>query len=430
VPEPLQAIALKALERRPADRYQSAHEMALDLARYLDGRPVLTQPARYASTLGARVRLHVEHIDEWQRLRLIYPHEGERLRATYRQLDAREDDWIAASRILSYSQIALYFGAFLLFAGSLFYFGAHRFFDGAVRGIVRPFFVLAVPWIGLNLAGWLLYRTERKAVAVAFLLAGVSLLPLFLLIGFHEAGIWVVAPDAAGQLVAGGSISNRQLQVTIGMACAWSGWLALRTRTAALSTVFTVLAFLLTLAILGDFGLRGWLEAGQFDRVALHLWPAAVGYGALGFAADRTKRPWLGRPLYVAATVVVVVALDLIALDGKMFQYLDVSLQRFQSPDDPVSIDTLCALTLNGLIFYLLALALERSGPELMKTGAALLFVIAPFSALEPLAYLVKTQAYKAQVDWLYLGLAATVALLSHHRQQKSLYLVTASDLY
>ena len=44
VPEPLQAVALKALERRPADRYPSAREMALDLQRYLDGRPVLARP--------------------------------------------------------------------------------------------------------------------------------------------------------------------------------------------------------------------------------------------------------------------------------------------------------------------------------------------------------------------------------------------------
>ncbi len=44
-PEPLQAIALKALEAKPQDRYQSARDMALDLARFLDGRPV-TAPAQ------------------------------------------------------------------------------------------------------------------------------------------------------------------------------------------------------------------------------------------------------------------------------------------------------------------------------------------------------------------------------------------------
>ena len=58
--------------------------MALDLARYLDGRPVLARPTQYASTLETRVRPHVAHIDEWLRLKLIHPHEADRLRAAYR----------------------------------------------------------------------------------------------------------------------------------------------------------------------------------------------------------------------------------------------------------------------------------------------------------------------------------------------------------
>jgi hypothetical protein len=70
------------------------------------------------------VRPHLEAVAEWLRLKLIYPHEAARLQAAYRQLEAREDDWIVASRELSYSQILLYLGAFLLLAGSLFYFVA------------------------------------------------------------------------------------------------------------------------------------------------------------------------------------------------------------------------------------------------------------------------------------------------------------------
>jgi serine/threonine protein kinase len=423
VPEPLQAIALKAIERRPADRYASARDMAMDLARYLEGRPVLAHPTQYASTLEARVRPHVEQIGEWQRLKLIYQHEADRLRTAYRQLDAREDDWIAAGRVLSYSQIVLYFGAFLLFAGSLFYFGAHRFY-GAVTGVVQPFFVLAVPFLGLNVAGRHLYRTERKAVAVAFFLAGVGLLPLFLVIWFHEAHVWVVPPGTPGQLLADGSVSNRQLQVTILLACAWSGWLALRTRTSALSTVFTVLTLLLTLSLLADFGLRSWIENARFDAMALHLWPLAIVYGAMGFALERAGRPWFARPMYVAAAVVMVAALDLLALDGKTLHYLDLSMQRFNPPGVSIAalIDTLGALTINGLAFYLVASALDRWGRELMKVAAGVLFAISPFSILEPLGYLVETAEYSKKFDWIYLGLAVAVALRSQYRQRKSFY--------
>ena len=126
VPPALQAIALKAMERRPADRYQTARDMARDLDRFLAGQTVDARPTLYATTLGNRVRPHLDQIGEWLRLKLIYPHEAARLESSYQALEKREDDWIVASRVLSYSQIVLYLGAFVLFVGSVFYFNAHR----------------------------------------------------------------------------------------------------------------------------------------------------------------------------------------------------------------------------------------------------------------------------------------------------------------
>ncbi len=423
VPEALQRVALKAMARTPADRYQSALEMSQDLERYLAGRAVTARPAQSASTLETRVRPHREQIDEWVRLNLIYPHEAARLHAAYRQLDAHEDDWIAATRTLSYSQIALYLGAFLLFAGSLFYFAAHRFYD-AVRGLVRPFVILGAPFLGLNVAANWLYRRDHRAVAVAFYLAGVSLLPLFLLIWFHETGWWVVAKDTPGQFFADGSIANRQLQVTILIAALWSGWLALRTRTGALSTVFTLLVGLLVLAILADFGLRDWLDEGRYDRLALHAWPLVVLYAAGGVALARRHRIWFAHPLWVGAVVSLVAVLDLLALDGRMLHDLGLSLQALQasSVSHPVLLDTTVALTLNGGLFYGVAWLIERGASEATAPAAWLLFTIAPFSILEPIAYLCETAEYSPRLDWLYLGLAIAIALVSHQRQRKSFY--------
>ncbi|HSC27099.1 MAG TPA: protein kinase, partial [Vicinamibacterales bacterium] len=257
VPEPLQAIALEAMEVDPALRYASARDMAADLRRFLDGRPVLARPSAYSSTLSVRIAPHVQQIGEWLRLRLIYPHEAERLRHAYEALDTREDDWIVHGRALTYPQIALYLGAFLLVCGSLFYFAAERWFD-AVEGIVRPLAVLGLPFAGLNAAAHLLYRRDRRAVAIAFYLAAVGLLPLLLIILFHETGLLVVPPETPGQLFQDGSISNRQLQVTTLAATLWCAWLALSTGTVALSTVFTALVLIFGASILSDFGLRTW----------------------------------------------------------------------------------------------------------------------------------------------------------------------------
>jgi hypothetical protein len=422
VPEPLQAVALKAMERDPAERYQSAREMSLDLTRWLDGLPVTARPTHYATTLQARVRPHLDAITDWLRLKLIYPHEAARLASAYRQLDAREDDWIVASRALTPSQIALYFGAFMLLAGGLFYFAAHRLYEGT-SGTLEPFLTLGLPFLGLNAAGQWLYRRDRQAVAVAFFLAGVSLLPLFLLIWFHETGWWTAPLETPGQLF-DDAVSNRQLQITVALACAWAGGLAFRTKTGALSTVSTALLFLLMLATLADFGLRGWLEEGEFDLFALHLAPLVPAYALLGLWLERDDALWFARPLYIGSAVTLFVVLDLLALNGEMFRHVGISLSRLNPADvsDPLLIDTVTALSMNGALFYLAAELVDRRGTDVMAAAGQLLFILSPFSMLEPLAYLSSTAEYSLRFDWFYLLLAMTIAGLSYRRQRRSFY--------
>jgi len=424
VPEPLQAIALKALEHQPADRYPSAREMALDLQRYLDGRPVLAHPSQYATVLSTRVKPHLDQIEDWQRLRLVYPHEAARLHSAYRDLERRDDDWIGESRVLSYSQIALYLGAFLLMCGSLFYFGADQIKD-QVKGVLEPMLVLGLPFILLNLAAHRLGARGHRAVSVAFYLGGVSLLPLFLLILFNERDFLTAPPKAPGQLFEGGWASNLQIQVTVAAAWMWSAWLALRTKTIALSTVFTFLALIFALAVLSDFGLRAWVEESAFDRLALHLAPLVLVYVGLGIGLELTARPWFARPLYTGAAVMLIVVLELLAQDGKLSYYLGgLSMQRFQGPGvgDKTLLDTVTAMSLNGIAFYGVASAADRWGTGLMRRAGWILFTVAPFATLEPLAYLSETDQYAHAFDWFYLGLALTMALLSHRRQRKSFY--------
>jgi Protein kinase domain len=435
VPESLQAIALKAMELDPALRYQSARDMALDLRRHVEGRPVLARPSIYASTLGIRTAAHVQQIAEWLQLRLIHPHEAERLRHAYDTLAAPDDDWIAQSRALSYTQISLYLGAFLLVCGSLFFFVADRWYH-AVHGIVRPVAVLGLPFIGLNASARLLYRRDHKVVAVAFYLAAVALLPLLLMIVFHETGFLVAASGTPGQLFQDGSVSNHQLQLTTAVACMWCAVLALSTRTIALSTVFATMAFIFATSIAADFGLRSWIEDERWDLLALHFAPLLAVYAALGAGAERHGRAWLSRPLYRGAALLLIVLMELLALDGRMFHYLGISLQPWQSPKvaDPRLLDTIAAMTLNGLCLYLVAGVLRRRGSELMAGAGGLLFAVSPFAVLQPLAYLVRTGEYSLRYDWIYLALAFAVTLLSQQRQRKSFYyaglLNTGAALY
>lgn len=421
VPEPLQAIALAAMEPDPQRRYESAQQMAADLRRFLDGRAVLARPSVYATTLATRTRPHLAEIQEWLRLRLIYRHEAERLREAYGALERREDDWIVESRALSYPQISLYLGAFLLLCGSMFYFVAARWYD-AVTGLAAPFLVLGLPFIGLNVAAHWLYAREHKAVAVAFYLGAVALLPLFLLIAFYETNLLVKPPGTPGQLF--DEVSNHQLQVTTAAAALWCGWLSLRTKTIALSTVFNALLLMLTLTVLTDFGLRAWFEEREWDRLALHLLPLVGAYGALGFAAERTDRGWLSRPAYTAGAATLVVALELLALNGRALNRVGLSLAALQPPkvSDPLLLDTIAAMTINGVLFYAIASALDRRRSEPAKSAARLLFTIAPFAIIQPVGWLIKQGEYSDRLDWLYAAAAVIVMLLSHPRQRRSFY--------
>jgi|RhiMethySRZTD1v2_1073278.scaffolds.fasta_scaffold06572_4 serine/threonine protein kinase len=424
IPEPLQAIALTAMERDPARRYQSAQDMAADLQRFLSGLAVHGRPTIYATTLGARIRPHLDDIGEWLRLRLLYPHEADRLRSAYGAFDAREEDWIVESRALSYTQIALYLGAFLLLCGSLFYFVAARWYDH-VQGALRPFIVLGLPFIGLNVAAHHLYRRDQKAVAVAFYLAAVVLLPLFLLILFDETQLLVAPPGASGQLFDGEVVSNRQLQVTSLVACLWCGWLALRTRTAALSTVFTVLAFVFTIAVISDFGLRAAIEDRRWDRLALRLFPLVVAYALAGMSAERRERQWFSRPLYIGSAALFVAVLELYALDGRALRQIGgFSLAPWQSArvSNPALLDTVAVMTVNGALFYAVADAIARFGSFQSQAAAQLLFAISPFALIHPLGYLVRTGEYSPRVDWLYASCAIVIMLLSQRRQRRSFY--------
>ncbi len=58
VPEDLEAIVLKCLEKDRARRYATASELAADLSRWLRGEPVQAQPPTLGYLLGKALRRH------------------------------------------------------------------------------------------------------------------------------------------------------------------------------------------------------------------------------------------------------------------------------------------------------------------------------------------------------------------------------------
>jgi serine/threonine-protein kinase len=58
VPRPLEAVCLRALAKRPGDRYPSAAELAADVERWLAGEPAHAYPEPLAARLGRLVKRH------------------------------------------------------------------------------------------------------------------------------------------------------------------------------------------------------------------------------------------------------------------------------------------------------------------------------------------------------------------------------------
>ncbi len=90
VPGALQNICLKALEKKPADRYASAREMAADLERYLTGEAVLANPTTYSRMMSGRVEQHLQELNGWKRDQILSEHEFEAFRKLYDRLFDKE----------------------------------------------------------------------------------------------------------------------------------------------------------------------------------------------------------------------------------------------------------------------------------------------------------------------------------------------------
>jgi hypothetical protein len=157
--------------------------------------------------------------------------------------------------VLSFSQIALYLGAFLLACGGILYFAAYE--RGGVSGLVHPFTFLALPVFALATLALRLDRGEHKATAVAFHLGAAVLVPPLLLIVLKEAS-WLTALAGEGRELFL-RVTNRQ-PCRARASAAFSIFPALRTRTVALASAVAPSSPRPPSRSSGTSGLQLWLE--------------------------------------------------------------------------------------------------------------------------------------------------------------------------
>jgi serine/threonine protein kinase len=333
VPEQLQRICLKALEKKEADRYGSVHEMREDLKRYRQGTPVLVRPSYYNNLIQSPAKDHVEQIEEWYKKCLITESEYVRLRRAYETLTRSGLKAVSESRLVHPSVLTLYLGSWLFLAGAAMWLILHYLKPGSGLGIVegssffRVAFRVALGMLPVLLTNWLwLFFTGRGSYRFAFaaMVVGLVSLPFAVGVAVYELAHLFGGLGPLRELVAFGDREQRlpstvpipEIALALLLSLAWDTYVAIKSRTLTSATIAGIHFVLLYIAVLDVKGLQ-YLFGDGFGYGGLCMLFAA---GILGFAgvivAKRPEPTGQSKPLFAIAIVVAILATQGIALQG------------------------------------------------------------------------------------------------------------------
>jgi len=321
IPGDLQDICLKALEKKPENRYRSAREMAGDLERFLAGEKVHANPTTYGSLVSAKIQEHLGEIEGWRHDEVLSDAEYEGFRKQYGRLVEREDAWILQARRLTFPQVTLYLGAWILIAGAALLFLFHFVrLSGTPRVLVAACVTSLTLWGGLAL-----WRKNQFRNGIAHLLAVCLLIPITLLVAMGEYHIraipaenpdWELLHNISGSFQ---QITNLQLWWAIALSMPVYVWLRRYTRSSVFSLVASVMGVLLCTVTLARMGLIDWLNH-EHSKLYFRLIPIAILFLACGYALERLKLSNDSRYFYPMAVAFTLVALSGLASDYEPFQ--------------------------------------------------------------------------------------------------------------
>jgi hypothetical protein len=441
VPIALERVCLTAMERDPAKRYPSAHHLAEDLRRYLRGETVAARPSAMAERFVEQLSEQVQRAQQWQRHGLITQAESRDLVQRLTELQRPDSPWIIDSRRLTFSQVSLYFGGWLVVVALTV--GVWRSWD-VLSSLLRVW----MPWgVGLLLGagGLILDRLGHKRVALAYLLTASLLVPLALGLmlrhtgGLSNAGAGMGVYEAAAGLrqasagPEGGpdgyvvespppqGLFNRQM-----LCMAWV-WLlcCVPLRWVTSSSAFTLMGALAGVGVWLAVWLSGggmsptrdgavWAGMGGF---VLPLGAACVLAGTLLSRAEQAVIRDLGRsrlrrsdawPVLSAGVLLVVGGISLIAYYRPVWYVLPRLVDS--AHDDDVRRRAL-AFIMNGVILAGLSWWLGR-GPGLARERLALgIRWVLPSHFLASILVLEMRDAWSIRWVWLAALAAAAVTI-------------------
>jgi hypothetical protein len=309
IPDGLQRICLKALEKGPAERYPTAQAMAADLERFGRGEVVRTRPTVYDNLLFHRVRKHVEQIKEWEARGLLSAEESHRLLSSYEGLQRRGLPAVMEGRMFRLWQTLVYVGGWAVINGALLWLMQH--WDSLTRiGRLLLGSVPAVTTFSLAAAMW---RLERFRLFFVALIVAILATPLLTGVWLHEFKLAGTVPADRLPLELfkdfSEPLTNEQILVAALVTLVVAGSIMAFTRTTTHSAQALAAAAFCYTAWLLPRGLRPEVEQNLWAGLALKYIPLLVAVSLLGIALLQKEERYYQAPpwIYFAAAILLAI---------------------------------------------------------------------------------------------------------------------------
>jgi serine/threonine-protein kinase len=406
VPEDLQAVCLACLAWNAADR-PAAGEVALELGRFLVGEPVRLRPKLYGDVLRRSISEHSGQARAWASQSIISREERDALEVVHRRLLADEDHWIVDARRITPLQTILSGATWLAVVATVL-------MVWMLRDDLSPPWRWLLPayFTGTLLLAGQAARRGRDPLAAATFLAGAALAmapcTLALLAELH---LFATPPPHIKQLFAG-TFTNQQVLAAACTALAVSVFGLWRVKMTGFAWTSAILGCASYVSLLLQFN---WLDQKP-EIQALWCLPL-VALEPVALALERQGRVRWTVPFHLAALLALVIALDVIALNGPTLKMLGVNGARWPYFDQP-RLEAF-SFVLNGFLFLGLMLLAERAASlDLRRAGKWLevLAIVHTLSALFINAMNHRNAAHVRVDVWLYLAAAAVFMVLAPFR--------------
>jgi serine/threonine protein kinase len=392
VPISLQNICLKALEKDPKERYATARDLANDISRFLRGEKVWSRPSFVADKIQQEIFYHRQKLKVWFNNELLTQKEYDRLDDIYERVIAPPDPSITEARKLSFSQVCLYLGGWIIAIGCfvLFY---KNWVDIPVFFRPLPAIFAAALMISL---GILLWKKEESRLAVGFLATANLLIPITILLSLAQwnllaadnyawgtESIHEILQKSDSYLIFG----NAQLFVSLLSWFAFSLFFLWLTRS-SIFVYFGIISFLTWLTscyiIAGMLGIIDETEPWKLEVIAArYLYPGIILF-FIGTGLDEYKLSHYARPLCIVGLIMFVTCLSAIAIsESTIFGWI------FFKPESLDKNELTClSFVFNGLLYLILAGVCRSIGTPLQRKLASIFNWLGPIHIIAPLRIL------------------------------------------